>query len=130
MNATELLDRMGLPRLLGIRITIAEPDHVQGELVVQAEHCTVGEMVHGGTLMAFADTLGAVGTVLNLRAGQTTTTIESKTNFLAGTEMGSRLVGDAVPLHRGRRTQVWETQIRRGDGRVVAKVTQTQLVIA
>ena len=79
--------------------------------------------------MAFADTLGALGTVLNLREGQSTTTLESKTNFFAGAPLGSRLLAESVPLHRGRRTQVWETRLTGENGRLVAKVTQTQLVL-
>ena len=79
--------------------------------------------------MAFADTMGAVGTILNLREGQTTTTIESKTNFFAGTRLGAKLIAETIPLHRGRRTQVWETKLTHEDGRLAAKVTQTQMVI-
>lgn len=130
MDAATLLASMGLARLLDIRLTSAEPDRVIGELTVRPEHCTVGDAVHGGTLMAFADTLGALGTVLNLPDGQSTTTIESKTNFFAAARAGTRLTAESVPLHRGRRTQVWETRISGEQGRLVAKVTQTQLVIA
>lgn len=130
MDATALLASMGLARLLDIRLTSAEPDRIAGELTIRAEHCTVGDAVHGGTLMAFADTLGALGTVMNLPDGQSTTTIESKTNFFAAARVGTRLTAESVPLHRGRRTQVWETRITGENGRLVAKVTQTQLVIA
>jgi uncharacterized protein (TIGR00369 family) len=130
MDVTTLLDGMGLAKLLDLRVLSAEAERVIAELTVRAEHCTVGETVHGGTLMAFADTLGAVGTVLNLADGQSTTTIESKTNFFAGARIGARLTAESVPLHRGRRTQVWETRIVGDNGRLVAKVTQTQLVIA
>ena len=93
------------------------------------ELCTLGDTVHGGTIMAFADTVGAIGTVMNLREGQGTTTIESKTNFFAGARVGTILTAESVPLHRGRRTQVWETRITNPDGRLVAKVTQTQMVL-
>jgi len=79
--------------------------------------------------MAFADTVGAMGTMANLRDGQGTTTVESKTNFFAGTPVGTRLTAEATPLHRGRRTQVWETRITNEQGRLVAKVTQTQMVL-
>lgn len=129
MDAQAMLDAMGLPKLLGILLVSAAPDRVVGELTVAAAHCTARETVHGGTLMALADTIGAIGTGLNLRPGQGTTTIESKTNFLAAAGIGARLTAESVPLHRGSRTQVWETRISRDDGRVVAKVTQTQLVI-
>ena len=89
------------------------------ELTVREELCTAGEIIHGGAIMAFADTVGALGTVMNLREGQGTTTMESKTNFFAGAPVGTRLTAEAMPLHRGRRTQVWETrhhQCRRAAG--------------
>jgi len=79
--------------------------------------------------MAFADTIGALGTVMNLRDGQGTTTLESKTNFFASNRLGARLTAEATPLHRGRRTQVWETRLTNAEGRLVAKVTQTQMVL-
>ena len=119
----------GLPRLLGLTLTRAETDLVVAELMVRPEICTVGDTIHGGAIMAFADTVGAVGTVMNLREGQGTTTVESKTNFFAGAKAGTLLTAESVPLHRGRRTQVWETRITNPDGRLVAKVTQTQMVL-
>jgi 1,4-dihydroxy-2-naphthoyl-CoA hydrolase len=128
MDTTALLG-VGLPRLLGLTVTVAEPDRVVAELMVREEHCTLGHTIHGGTIMAFADTLGAIGTVLNLREGQSTTTIESKTNFFAGAALGSRVTAESVPLHRGRRTQVWETRLTNDSGRLLAKVTQTQMVL-
>ncbi len=79
--------------------------------------------------MALADTLGACATVLNLPEGASTTTVESKTNFLAPAPAGTRLIGECVPLHRGRRTMVWQTRITSADGRLIAVVTQTQLVL-
>jgi 1,4-dihydroxy-2-naphthoyl-CoA hydrolase len=90
--------------------------------------------LHGGAIMAFADTLGAAGTILNLpdfgtTGGAGTTTIESKTNFIAAAPLGNRITGEATPLHRGRRTQVWQTRITTAEGRLVALVTQTQLVL-
>jgi len=129
MEPSELLGSIGLPRLLGITVTNAAPERVVAELVVREEHCTLGHTIHGGTIMAFADTIGAIGTVLNLRDGQSTTTVESKTNFFAGAPVGTRLIAESVPLHRGRRTQVWETRLSNESGRLVAKVTQTQLVL-
>ncbi len=128
MDPGEFL-QIGLPRLLGLTVTVAEPDRVVGQLVVCEEHCTLGHTIHGGTVMAFADTLGAIGTVLNLREGQSTTTIESKTNFFAGAAIGSTVTAESVPLHRGRRTQVWETRLTNDSGRLLAKVTQTQMVL-
>jgi 1,4-dihydroxy-2-naphthoyl-CoA hydrolase len=129
MDPIALLASLGLPRFLGMSVTAAEPDRVVAELVVAEEHCTVGHTIHGGAIMAFADTLGALGTVLNLREGQSTTTLESKTNFFAGAPVGTRVTAESVPLHRGRRTQVWETRLIGENGRLVAKVTQTQLVL-
>lgn len=118
-----------LPRWLGVSVTAAAPDRVTAELVVREELTTTGGIIHGGAIMAFADTVGALGTVANLRAGQGTTTIESKTNFFAAAPVGTRLIAEATPLHRGRRTQVWETRISNEQGRLVAKVTQTQMVL-
>ena len=119
----------GLHSLLGLTVVRAEKDVVVAELVVRPEICTLGDTIHGGAIMAFADTVGAIGTVMNLREGQGTTTIESKTNFFAGAKVGTTLTAESVPLHRGRRTQVWETRITNPDGRLVAKVTQTQMVL-
>jgi uncharacterized protein (TIGR00369 family) len=85
--------------------------------------------MHGGAIMAFADTLGAAGTIVNLPEGAGTTTIESKTNFIGAAPLGSRLTGEATPVHRGRRTQVWQTRITTNEGKLVALVTQTQLVL-
>ena len=118
-----------LPRWLGLSITVATTDRVVAELTVREELCTSGSIMHGGAIMAFADTVGALGTIANLREGQGTTTIESKTNFFAGSPIGTRLIAEAIPLHRGRRTQVWETRITNAEGRLVAKVTQTQMVL-
>jgi 1,4-dihydroxy-2-naphthoyl-CoA hydrolase len=118
-----------LPSWMGITITVAEPDRVVAELTVRDELCTAGDIMHGGAIMAFADTVGALGTIVNLREGQGTTTVESKTNFFAGSSVGTRLIAEASPLHRGRRTQVWETRITNEQGRLVAKVTQTQMVL-
>lgn len=119
----------GLPTLLGLTVTRAEKDIVTATLLVRPEICTLGDTIHGGAIMAFADTVGAIGTVINLGPGQGTTTIESKTNFFAGAGVGMLLTAESVPLHRGRRTQVWETRITNPEGRMVAKVTQTQMVL-
>ena len=116
-------------KLLGIRITEASADRVLAEMPVRADMCTVPGVAHGGALMAFADTLGAVGTVLNLPQGAGTTTLESKTNFFAPGPEGSTLVGECTPLHRGRRTMVWQTRITAPEGRLVALITQTQMVL-
>lgn len=123
-------DRM-LPfaRLLGVRFVRVEADLVVAELTIRDELCTRPEVAHGGALMALADTVGAVATVVNLRGGDTTTTIESKTNFLAPAPAGSTVTATATPVHRGGRTQVWQTRIETGEGRLVALTTQTQIVL-
>ncbi len=98
-------------------------------MVVREDLCTAGHIVHGGALMAFADTLGAAATALNLPAGAGTTTLESKTNFLSAGLVGMTLVATTTPVHRGRRTQVWQTRIESDQGKLVALVTQTQMVL-
>jgi uncharacterized protein (TIGR00369 family) len=132
MHPLSRLRALKLPfaELLGIEFVSAAPDRVVAELAVREDLCTRPAMMHGGAIMAFADTLGAAGTILNLPEGAGTTTIESKANFIAAAALGSRVVGEATPVHRGRRTQVWTTRITRAeDGRLVAVVTQTQLVL-
>ena len=115
--------------LLGIHFTSAAPERVTAELLVRDDLCTQPAILHGGAIMAFADTLGAAATILNLAAGAGTTTIKSKTNFLAPAAVGSKVLGETTPVHRGRRTMVWQTRVTTEAGRMVALVTQTQLVI-
>ncbi|HEV7988583.1 MAG TPA: PaaI family thioesterase, partial [Candidatus Binataceae bacterium] len=86
-------------------------------------------VLHGGAVMAFADSLGAYTTMLNLPEGASTTTIESKTNFFAPAPAGTIVTGECAPLHRGRRTMVWQTRITNAQGRLLALVTQTQMVL-
>ncbi len=131
MDALAKLKSEMLPfaELLGVEFTAAAPDRVVAEMTVRAELCTRPAILHGGAIMAFADTLGGVGTMLNLPEGAGTTTIESKTNFIAAAPLGARVVGEAMPVHRGRRTMVWQTRITTPEGRLVALVTQTQLVL-
>jgi len=117
------------PGLLGIELVETTTERVVGRLRARSEICTVGGMMHGGAVMGFADTLGAVGTFLNMPPGATTTTIESSTKFMAAAPEGQVLTGESVPLHKGRTTMVWQTSIRREDGRLCALVLQTQLVM-
>ncbi len=114
--------------LVGIEILQTDKEHVVGRLVIGPQHSNGRDRVHGGAIMTLADTLGAIATVLNLPPDMLTTTIESKTNFLAAGR-GAFLVGEATPLHVGRRTMVWQTTIRDAEDRRVAVVTQTQLVL-
>ena len=117
------------PGLLGVRLSELAADRVVATLLVRAELCTTGGVLHGGAHMAFADTLGAVGTVLNLGAGKRTTTTDSSTKFIAAARLGSTVTGESIALHRGRTTMVWQTSIRSAEGRLCAVVTQTQLVL-
>jgi 1,4-dihydroxy-2-naphthoyl-CoA hydrolase len=118
-----------LARTLGIEIVEASKTVVRGRLKVRPEICTSGHILHGGAIMAFADTLGATGAFLNLPDGAGTTTIESKTNFISGAKEGSTVTAESTPLHVGRRTSVWQTKIMREDGKLVAVVTQSQMVL-
>ena len=121
--------RSFFPGTLGIRFLEAEKERVRGSLEVHERLCTLPGVLHGGAVMAFADTLGAVATVLNLPRGSSTTTIESKTNFLAAGRSGTTIEGECTPLHRGRRTMVWQTRVLSPEGRLIALVTQTQAVL-
>jgi 1,4-dihydroxy-2-naphthoyl-CoA hydrolase len=115
--------------LLGIEFISASPDKIVAEMIVREDLCTRPAVLHGGAIMAFADTLGATGTIVNLPEGAGTTTIESKTNFVAPAPAGTRVIGEAIPIHRGRRTMIWQTRVLTPEGRLVALVTQTQLVL-
>jgi uncharacterized protein (TIGR00369 family) len=114
---------------IGIRVTHVSPERVEAELTVGPEHANRNGMLHGGAVMALADNLGGTATVANLPEGMTTATIESKTNFFSTVPPGDTIHAECTPLHRGRTTMVWQTRIVRGDGRLVAIVTQTQLVM-
>lgn len=124
------LPTLPFAELMGLKITSVTPEKVTAELPVKADLCTVPAILHGGAVMAFADTLGAVATVANLSDGFSTTTIESKTNFFAAIPAGETAQAECTPLHRGKTTMVWQTRITRTDGKLAAIVTQTQLVLA
>ena len=117
-----------LGETLGLRVVEASSDKVVAELDVKPDLTTVGGTVHGGTLMAFADTVGATGAVLNLPPGAGTTTLESKTNFFSGCREGT-IRATTIPLHRGRRTSVWETRLTGPDGKLLSMTIQTQMVL-
>jgi 1,4-dihydroxy-2-naphthoyl-CoA hydrolase len=130
-NLTTLQETMPpFGAVLGVKVTSAAPEKIIAELVVREDLCTRPAVLHGGAIMAFADTLGAAGTVLNLPQGAGTTTIESKTNFIAAAPVGTKVIGECLPLHRGKSTMVWQTRITTEEGRLVAIVTQTQMVLA
>ena len=117
-----------LGEFLGLRVVEAMPDRVVAELTIRDELRTAGGALHGGTIMALADTVGAVGTTLNLPAGAGTTTLESKTNFFGAGRAGI-VRAESTPLHRGKRTQVWQTRVTDDAGRLLAQTIQTQMVL-
>jgi uncharacterized protein (TIGR00369 family) len=131
----DLLDRVKSVRLpfaelMGVEYTDVTLDRVVARMLVREDLCTAGNAVHGGAVMAFADSVGAVATVINLLEGaKGTTTIESKTNFIGAARAGDTVTATATAVHRGRRTQVWTTRIETADGKLVAVVTQTQMVL-
>lgn len=115
--------------LLGVELISAAADRLVCEMAVREDLCTTPAVAHGGAIMAFADTLGALATLARLPAGARTTTIESKTNFIGAAPAGMRITGETTPVHHGRRTMVWQTRVTTSEGKLVALVTQTQLVL-
>lgn len=132
---SEAVDRLNqyaaalFAKTLGIRFVEAAPERVVAEMEVREEFCTTPGILHGGAIMAFADTMGGAATSLNLPPGAGTTTIESKTNFFSPGRTGDTIRAECVALHRGKRTMVWQTRVTGPDGRVLALVTQTQIVL-
>jgi uncharacterized protein (TIGR00369 family) len=114
---------------MGITITHVSPERVTAELKARDELNNRFGILHGGAIMALADNCGGTATTANLKEGQSTTTIESKTNFFAAVPIGDVAKAECTPLHRGRTTMVWQTRITRGDGKLAAIVTQTQMVL-
>jgi uncharacterized protein (TIGR00369 family) len=131
MDGLALLNEkmMPLAKLIGVEFVTAAPEKVVARMKVREDLCTIPAVLHGGAVMAFADSLGGAATMLNLKEGTWTTTIESKTNFLAPAPAGTVVTGECTPVHRGKRTMVWQTRITTAEGRLVALVTQTQMVL-
>jgi uncharacterized protein (TIGR00369 family) len=132
MTALETINANPLPlaRLFGIVFREANAACAIAEMLVREDLCTSADRAHGGALMAFADTTAAMGTFVSLPEGASgTTTIESKTNFLGAAPAGAKLIATATPIHRGRQTQVWQTRIETEAGKLVALVSQTQMVL-
>lgn len=117
------------PGLMGVRVTELDPDRVVAEMVVRPDLCSAGGILHGGATMAFADTIGAVATFINLSPGTRTVTVESKTNFIGAAPLGSLVSAECTPFHRGKSTMVWQTVLRNTAGKTLAVVSQTQLVL-
>jgi uncharacterized protein (TIGR00369 family) len=123
------LEQPPFAEFLGMTVTHVSPERVTAELKARPELNNRFGILHGGAIMALADNLGGTATTANLKDGQQTTTIESKTNFFAAIPIGDVAYAECTPLHRGRSTMVWQTRITRGDGRLCAIVTQTQMVL-
>src|SRR5208337_5421976 len=116
--------------LIGVEFVGAEPDAVEARMVVRPDLCTLGGFAHGGAIMSFADTLAGAAAFINLPDGaKGTTTLESKTNFIAAAPAGSTLIGHATLVHQGRRTSVWQTRVATDDGKLVALTLQTQMTV-
>jgi 1,4-dihydroxy-2-naphthoyl-CoA hydrolase len=115
--------------LLGVELISATPARIVAHMTVREDLCTLPPVLHGGAIMAFADTLGALGAIANLTDGAGTVTIDSQTNFVRPAPLGSRVTGEATPLHLGTRTMVWQTRVTTHEGKLVALTTQTQLVL-
>jgi uncharacterized protein (TIGR00369 family) len=131
---TELIDKLSrhvppFMKLLGVELVSATLDRIEGRLVVRDDMGNGGGILHGGVYMSFADYLGAIGAVVNLPKNAMTTTMESKTNFFRPTKTGDVIIGVSTPMHKGRRTMVWQTRLTDKDGKLLAVVTQTQMVI-
>jgi uncharacterized protein (TIGR00369 family) len=125
-----LADTMPFAKLMGLEVSEASPDKIVAQLKVREDLCTAGGIMHGGAMMAMADSVGAIGAFLSLPEGAAgATTIESKTNFLGAAKAGSTVTAEATPLHRGKRTGVWQTRISAENGKPVALVIQTQLAL-
>jgi 1,4-dihydroxy-2-naphthoyl-CoA hydrolase len=131
MTPLEKVNSMKMPfaELKGVTFTEAETDRVVARMLIRPDLCTVHRTVHGGAVMALADSVGAAATIINLpEDARGTTTIESKTNFIGPAKEGATVIATATPVHRGRRTQVWQTRVETDEGKLVAVVTQTQMV--
>lgn len=121
---------MPLAALMGVTFVEVEKTKVVATMVVREDLCTLGHSIHGGAVMAFADSVGAAATIINLPPdAKGTTTIESKTNFVGGAKAGATVRATATPIHLGRRTHVWQTRLETDEGRLVAVVTQTQMIL-
>jgi 1,4-dihydroxy-2-naphthoyl-CoA hydrolase len=132
MTPLEKVNSMKMPfaELKGVTFTEAETDRVVARMLIRPDLCTTHSMIHGGAVMALADSVGAAATIINLpEDAKGTTTIESKTNFIGAAKEGATVIATATPVHRGRRTQVWQTRVETDEGKLVAVVTQTQMVL-
>ena len=125
----DAFDQPAYAHFLGIKITHVSMDRLTAEMAVTENHANRNGVLHGGALMSLADNLGGTAATANLASGQATTTLESKTNFFASIAVGDMAFAECTPLHRGRTTMVWQTKVTRGDGKLAAVVTQTQMIL-
>lgn len=116
-------------QLLGVKILEAKPDRVVAEILVEPGFANRNGVMHGGAIMGLADNIGGTATFINLKPGEGTTTVESKTNFFRSLPVGETARVVCEPLHKGRKTMVWQTKIMRQDGKLAAIVTQTQMIL-
>ena len=122
---------MPFTRLIGLQVPEAAPERVVGQITVREDLCTTGRIMHGGAIMAIADSLGAIAAYMNSPdEAKATTTIESKTNFMRAAPLGSEVIAECLPMHVGRRTSVWQTTLRNEEGKTLAIVSQTQMVLS
>lgn len=130
-NLVDMFNQMNVPfaKMIGVKMTLATKERLEGEMVVTPDHCTLPTGLHGGAIMAFADNMGGCGAFLNMPEGCTTSTIESKTNFLRSAPAGTTVKAVTTPVNIGRTLQVWKTEIFREDGKLAAVVTQTQIIL-
>ncbi len=132
MNITEQIDQALatlLPGHLGIKVESAASDEVVGTLIVEERLCTVGGILHGGSIMALADTLGGIGAFMNLPPDTRTSTVESKTNFLRLAKIGTKVIATSRLVNKSRNLMLWQTEVRDSDGRLMALVSQTQMAV-
>jgi 1,4-dihydroxy-2-naphthoyl-CoA hydrolase len=132
MTPLEKIQALKMPfaELKGVTFVEADRERVVARMLVRPDLCTLFNTLHGGAIMAFADSVGAAATIINLpEDAKGTTTLESKTNFIGGAKEGETVIATATPIHRGRRTQVWQTRLQTEDGKLVALVIQTQMVL-
>lgn len=129
-NLAEAFNRNNAPfaKTMGVKMTLVTKERIEGELEVKEAHCTIPATLHGGAMMAMADNMGGIGAFMNMPPGSLTTTVESKTNFLRAIPLGETAKAVTTPVHLGRTLQVWKTEIFRGDGKLAAIVTQTQMI--
>lgn len=116
-------------RWLGLEVTHVEPDRIEARVTVTPEMANRNGVMHGGAVSGLIDNVGGTASFVNLRDGEGTTTVEAKTNFFRPISIGETIQIIAEPLHKGRKTHVWQIKVVRADGKVAAVATQTQMIL-